>query len=71
MDQGTSDSAKSKIDEDRTERFVEEFERLSGQGDSAGWRFDRGSIHGRADESAGNVSTDKGQNPHPSRKERD
>ena len=33
---------------DDPERSIEEFERLSGQGDSGGWRFDRDEIHGRS-----------------------
>ena len=41
MDQRMSDSAKSKADEDHAERSVEAFKRLSGQGDSVGWTFDR------------------------------
>jgi hypothetical protein len=47
MDQSTSDSTRSKADEDRDERSVEEFERLSGQGDSVGWAFNREEIHQR------------------------
>lgn len=30
------------------ERSIEEFERLSGRGNSRGWRFDRDEIHGRS-----------------------
>jgi hypothetical protein len=30
------------------ERSVEEFKRLSGQGDSGGWRFNRDEIHKRS-----------------------
>ena len=45
MDQPMSDSVESKVDEDHAERSVEEFERLSGQGDSSGWKFDRDEIH--------------------------
>jgi hypothetical protein len=33
---------------DDPERSIEEFKRLSGQGDSGGWRFDRDEIHGRS-----------------------
>ncbi len=33
---------------DDPERSIEEFERLSGQGDSGGWRFDRDEIHDRS-----------------------
>jgi hypothetical protein len=33
-------------DDDR-ERSIEEFRRLSGQGHSRGWRFNRDEIHGR------------------------
>jgi hypothetical protein len=32
---------------DDPERSIEEFERLSGRGDSRGWRFDRDEIHDR------------------------
>jgi hypothetical protein len=32
---------------DDPERCIEEFERLSGQGSSRGWRFDREQLHGR------------------------
>ena len=47
MDQGTSDSAKLKADKDHAQQDIEEFERLSGQGNSAGWTFDREEIHQR------------------------
>ena len=47
MDQRTSDSARSKADEAHAERTVEECQRLSSQGDSAGWKFDREEIHER------------------------
>jgi len=47
MDQPMSDSVKSKADEDHAERSVEEFERLSGQGNSVGWTFNRDEIHRR------------------------
>jgi len=30
------------------ERSIEEFNRLSGRGDSRGWRFNRDEIHGRS-----------------------
>jgi len=33
---------------DDPERSIEEFKRLSGQGHSRGWRFNRGEIHERA-----------------------
>jgi hypothetical protein len=33
---------------DDPERSIEEFKRLSGQGDSRGWRFDRDEIHDRS-----------------------
>ena len=33
---------------DDAERSIEEFERLSGQGNSHGWRFDRDEIHERS-----------------------
>jgi uncharacterized protein DUF6364 len=33
---------------DDPERSVEEFKRLSGQGNSRGWRFDRNEIHERS-----------------------
>ncbi len=47
MDQQMSDSVKSKADEDHAERSVEEFKRLSGQGNSVGWTFNRDEIHQR------------------------
>ncbi len=33
---------------DDPEQSIEEFKRLSGQGDSHGWRFDRNEIHERS-----------------------
>jgi len=33
---------------DDAERSIEEFERLSGQGNSRGWRFNRDEIHERS-----------------------
>ena len=33
---------------DDPERIVEEFRRLSGRGNSRGWRFNRDEIHGRS-----------------------
>ncbi len=33
---------------DDAERSIEEFRRLSGQGNSRGWRFDRDEIHERS-----------------------
>jgi hypothetical protein len=33
---------------DNAERSIEEFKRLSGQGDSRGWRFNRDEIHERS-----------------------
>jgi len=36
-----------KLADDDPERWIEEFERLSGRGDSQGQRFDRGEIHER------------------------
>jgi hypothetical protein len=47
MDQRTTDSVKSKTDEDSAQRSVEEFQRFSGQGNSLGWTFDREEIHQR------------------------
>jgi hypothetical protein len=47
MEQRMSEAAKSKADEDHSERSVEEFKRLSGQGDSVGRTFDREEIHQR------------------------
>jgi hypothetical protein len=47
MDQPMSDSVKSKADEDHAELSVEELERLSGQGNSVGWTFNRDEIHQR------------------------
>jgi Family of unknown function (DUF6364) len=34
---------------DDPERSIEEFKRLSGQGNSRGWRFNRDEIHSRQD----------------------
>ncbi|MFT3916048.1 MAG: DUF6364 family protein [Anaeromyxobacteraceae bacterium] len=34
--------------DDDPARWIEEFERLSGQGDSKGWRFNRDEIHERS-----------------------
>jgi len=36
-------------DQPHSERSIEEFNQLSGKGDSRGWRFDRDEIHSRAD----------------------
>jgi hypothetical protein len=47
MDERISDRVKSRADEDHSERSVAEFERLSGQGNSRGWHFDREEIHDR------------------------
>ena len=47
MDQRMSDSVKSPAGEDHAERSVEEFERLSGQGNSNGWTFNREEIQER------------------------
>ena len=47
MNQRMSDSVKSKADKDHAERSVEEFKRLSGQGNSVGWTFNREEIHQR------------------------
>jgi uncharacterized protein DUF6364 len=33
---------------DDPERSIEEFKRLSGRGNSRGWRFNRNEIHGRS-----------------------
>jgi len=33
--------------EDNPEKSIEEFKRLSGQGNSRGWKFDRDEIHKR------------------------
>lgn len=45
MHEEMSDFVKSKPDKDRAEQSIEEFERLSGQGNSAGWTFNREEIH--------------------------
>jgi hypothetical protein len=42
-----SDYGKSKAIEYPAERSIEEFERLSGQGNSVGWTFNRDEIHQR------------------------
>jgi hypothetical protein len=47
MDQGMSDPVKSRADEDHAERSVEEFERLSGPGDSVDVTFHREETHER------------------------
>jgi len=72
MERPTSDSVKSKADEDHAERSVDEFRRLSGRGHSQGGRFDRDRIHDRLSKSTiGDGATPcKSQKPYPSRKER-
>ncbi len=47
MGQRISNSVKPKAQEDHPDRSVEEFIRLSGQGDSQGWTFNREEIHKR------------------------
>jgi hypothetical protein len=47
LDQLVSDCLISIVNEDDAERSVEEFRRLSGQGNSPGLRFDRDEIHER------------------------
>jgi hypothetical protein len=42
-----TDEAKSGVHEHVAKRNLEEFERLSGQGNSSGWKFDRDEIHER------------------------
>ena len=42
-----NDSAKSNASEDHAKRSVDELDRLSGQGNSVGWKFDREEIHQR------------------------
>jgi hypothetical protein len=43
-----SDQDKEQIDErDEPEQDIEEFNRLSGKGNSSGWKFDRDEIHER------------------------
>jgi hypothetical protein len=37
------------VGSDDPEQSIEEFKRLSGQGHSRGWRFDRDEIHARRD----------------------
>jgi hypothetical protein len=46
LDQLVSEFLERFLAED-TERSIDEFERLSGQGNSAGWTFDREEIHQR------------------------
>jgi hypothetical protein len=46
LDQLTLDCIQKLADDD-PERCIEEFERLSGTGNSGGWRFDRNEIHER------------------------
>lgn len=48
LDELVSDYLRSIVDGDDAERSIEEFKRLSGQGDSRGWRFDRGEVRGRS-----------------------
>ena len=41
------DSLQKEPNGDDAEKSIEEFERLSGSGNSGGWRFDRDEIHRR------------------------
>jgi hypothetical protein len=47
MKERLSDATKSKADESQVEQGIKEFEQLSGQGDSLGWKFSRDDIHQR------------------------
>src|ERR1700751_3257605 len=47
LDQLISECLQSIIGGDDVERNIEEFNRLSGRGNSAGWNFDREEIHQR------------------------
>jgi hypothetical protein len=47
MNERLNDAAKPKADESQVEQDIEEFERLSGQGNSLGWNFSREEIHQR------------------------
>jgi hypothetical protein len=48
LNQAIRDYLEKLAGNDDPDRSVEEFNRLSGQGDSRGWRFDRDEIHGRS-----------------------
>jgi hypothetical protein len=48
LNQVIRDYLQSLAGDDNPERSIEEIRRLSGQGHSRGWRFDRGDIHGRS-----------------------
>lgn len=47
LDQLINNYVQRFADGDDAERSIEEFKRLSGGGDSQGWRFDRNEIHQR------------------------
>jgi len=47
MDERKNEIPRSETEEDRAELDIEEFEKLSGQGDSSGHTFDREEIHQR------------------------
>jgi hypothetical protein len=58
LTQPTSDHARI-VSEDDPERTIEELKKLSGQGHSRGWRFNRDEIHDRA------ATSKRGTQPQP------
>lgn len=48
LNQMIRDYLQTVVGSDDPERSIDEFKRLSGQGNSRGWRFDRNEIHGRS-----------------------
>jgi hypothetical protein len=48
LNQMIRDYLKTLAGGDDADQSIEEFKRLSGQGDSRGWRFDRNEIHDRS-----------------------
>lgn len=48
LNQMIRDYLQTVVGSDDAERSIDEFKRLSGQGNSRGWRFDRNEIHGRS-----------------------
>jgi len=47
MDERMNEINRSETEQDRAQRWIEEFERLSGQGDSSAAAFEREEIHQR------------------------
>ena len=48
LNQMIRDYLQTVVGSDDPERSIDEFKRLSGQGNSRGWRFDRNEIHERS-----------------------